>query len=89
VTVDATSMLLVALVLLLLTLLIGLARTIIGPSLQDRMLSVQLLGTGGVAVLLLMAALFRASALLDVALVLALLAVVAVAALTRRGENDD
>jgi len=89
VTVDATSMLLVAVVLLLLTLLTGLARTIIGPSLQDRMLSVQLLGTGGVALLLLMAALFRASALIDVALVLALLAAVAAAALTRRGENDD
>jgi multisubunit Na+/H+ antiporter MnhF subunit len=42
-----------------------------------------------VALLLLMAALFRASALIDVALVLALLAAVAAAALTRRGENDD
>ena len=77
-----------ALILLLLILLIGLARTIIGPSLQDRMLAVQLLGTGGVALLLLMAALFDSPALIDVSLVLALLAAVAAAALTRRGEND-
>jgi len=86
---NATSVLLIALVLLLLTLLIGLARTFIGPSLQDRMLSVQLLGTGGVALLLLMATLFGASALIDVALVLALLAAVAAAALTRRGVQGD
>ena len=42
--IDVTIPMLIALILLLLILLIGLARTIIGPSLQDRMLSVQLLG---------------------------------------------
>lgn len=87
-TTDATTALLVALVLLLITLLIGLVRTIIGPSLQDRMLSVQLLGTGGVGLLLLMDALLAVPALIDVALVLALLAAVASAALTRRRETD-
>ena len=86
--IDVTIPMLIALILLLLILLIGLARTIIGPSLQDRMLAVQLLGTGGVALLLLMAALFDSPALIDVSLVLALLAAVAAAALTRRGEND-
>jgi multicomponent Na+:H+ antiporter subunit F len=34
----------------------GLVRALRGPTLQDRMLSVLLLGTGGVAPLLLMAA---------------------------------
>jgi multicomponent Na+:H+ antiporter subunit F len=60
----------------------------IGPSLQDRMLSVQLLGTGGVAVLLLLSPMLAIPALIDVALVLALLAAVAAAALTRREVDD-
>ncbi|MBT8429527.1 MAG: multiple resistance and pH regulation protein F [Gammaproteobacteria bacterium] len=64
------------------------ARAMIGPSLQDRMLSVQLLGTGGVAVLLLLSPLLAMPALIDVALVLALLAAVAAAALTRREVDD-
>ena len=82
--IDAAPALLAALVLLLATLLIGLARSVVGPRLEDRMLAVLLLGSGGVAVLLVMATLFAAPALIDVALVLALLAVVAAAALTRR-----
>jgi multicomponent Na+:H+ antiporter subunit F len=53
------------------------------------MLSVQLLGTGGVALLLMMAVSLGTSALVDVALVLALLAVVAAAALTRREVSGD
>jgi multicomponent Na+:H+ antiporter subunit F len=52
------------------------------------MLSVQLLGTGGVAVLLLLSPLLAIPALIDVALVLALLAAVAAAALTRREVDD-
>jgi multicomponent Na+:H+ antiporter subunit F len=81
---TATSVLLAGTLLLLLTLAAGLVRAMIGPSLQDRMLSVQLLGTGGVALLLLLSTLLAAPALIDVALVLALLAAVAAAALTRR-----
>ncbi len=86
---DSNPILLLALLLLLLTLAMGLVRALRGPTLEDRMLSVQLLGTGGVALLLLMAALLRAPALLDVSLVLALLAAVAAAALTRREVNHD
>ena len=86
---TSATIILASLPLLLLTLAIGLARAMLGPSLQDRMLSVQLLGTGGVAVLLLLASLLKAPALIDVALVLALLAAVAVAALTRRETDDD
>ena len=85
---DPDLLLLPALPLLLLTLLLGLVRALRGPSLQDRLLAVQLLGTGGVAFLLL-AALTTAPALVDVALLLALLAVVAAVALTRREVKHD
>ncbi len=85
---TTTQILLASTTLLLLTLGMGLTRAMIGPSLQDRMLSVQLLGTGGVALLLLLSPLLAIPALVDVALVLALLAAVAAAALTRR-EIDD
>ena len=78
------SWLLIALLLLLASLGLGLLRALVGPSLADRMLSVQLLGTGGVALLLLLSLLLGQPALIDVALVLALLAAVAVAALTGR-----
>jgi len=78
---------LIATLLLLITQVFGLLRAVLGPSLQDRMLSVQLLGTGGVALLLLLATLLSVPALIDVALVLALLAAVAAAALTRRGKD--
>ena len=84
---TTTPVLLASATLLLVTLTLGLVRAMIGPDAQDRMLSVQLLGTGGVAMLLLMATLLATPALIDVALVLALLAVVAVAALTQ-GEVD-
>ncbi len=47
----------------------------------DQMMSVQLLGTGSVAVLLLLSAALAAPAILDVAIALALLAAFATAAL--------
>jgi len=81
---TTTYVLLVSALVLLLALTMGLARALYGPSLQDRLLSVQLLSTGGVAMLLLLAPLVAVPALIDVALVLALLAAVAAAALTRR-----
>jgi multicomponent Na+:H+ antiporter subunit F len=86
---DSNSILLPALLLLLLTLAMGLVRALRGPTLEDRMLSVLLLGTGGVALLLLMAAVLKVPALVDVSLVLALLAAVAAAALTRREVGHD
>lgn len=86
---DSNPVQLWALVILLLTLAIGMIRALRGPTLQDRMLSVQLLGTGGVAFLLLMAVLLQVPALLDVSLVLALLAAVAAAAMTRREFGND
>ena len=77
--------LLAAAVLLLLTIAVGLLRALRGPSLEDRLMSALLLGTGGVAFLLLLSVLLQVPALRDVALVLALLAAVAAAAMTRQG----
>jgi multicomponent Na+:H+ antiporter subunit F len=58
---------------------VGLVRVLRGPASADRMMAAQLLGTGGIATLLLMAAATEAPALVDVALVLALLAAFSVA----------
>ena len=73
---------------LMLTLLLGLLRVLRGPAAGDRMLATQLIGSAGVGVLLLLSQLFEQAALIDVALVLALLAAVAAAAFTgQRMEN--
>lgn len=71
-------------VFLLLTLLLGLVRIWRGPSAADRMLTSQLFGTAGVALMLVLAQTQAAPALRDVALVLAILAVLAVAAFVTR-----
>lgn len=55
----------------------GLVRILRGPGDADRMMAVQLLGTGGVACLLLVAAATGARGVADVALGLALLAALA------------
>lgn len=86
---DMDLFLLAALLILLLTLVGGLVRALFGPTLQDRMLAVQLMGTGGVGLLLLLAAAVELPALLDAALVLALLAAVAAVAVTRREVDHD
>lgn len=78
----------IALLLLLSSLVIGIVRALKGPSLEDRLLSILLLGTGGVAVLLLLSVSMQLPALLDVGLVLVLLAAVTAAAMTRRESND-
>jgi multicomponent Na+:H+ antiporter subunit F len=53
---------------------LGLLRILRGPSNADRMMAAQLVGTGGVAILLLLAAATKTPPLVDVALMLALLA---------------
>lgn len=70
--------------LLILALLLGLWRIWIGPSMADRMLAAQLFGTTGTGILLLLAELMQQPALRDVALVLALLAVMATVAFVAR-----
>jgi len=61
---------------LLLSLLAGMIRVVRGPDNADRMLAAQLLGTTGVAIVMLLAAAMSRSDLLDVALVFALLGAV-------------
>lgn len=67
--------LLMALVLLI-TILFGLVRVVRGPTAADRMLAVQLFGTTGVALVLLLAKGLVQPRLYDVALVLAVLAAI-------------
>jgi multicomponent Na+:H+ antiporter subunit F len=64
---------------------VGLVRVARGPTEPDRMLSVQLFGSTGTAVLLLLASGLDAPALRDAALVFAVLAGVVAAAFVRRG----
>jgi multicomponent Na+:H+ antiporter subunit F len=59
---------------LLATVALGLARIVRGPADADRMMSAQLLGTGGIAVLLVAGGAAGVPAAVDVALILALLA---------------
>jgi multicomponent Na+:H+ antiporter subunit F len=58
----------------LVTVALGLVRILRGPGEADRMLAAQLLGSGGVASLLLFGVATGVSAIADIALVLALLA---------------
>lgn len=77
--------------LLLLTIVIGLGRVVLGPGRVDRLLAIQLFGTSGAALLLVLAQWQAQPALRDVALLLGLLAAVASAALVqllRRGRHD-
>jgi multicomponent Na+:H+ antiporter subunit F len=53
---------------------LGLVRILRGPARADRIMAVQLLGTGGIAVLLILAQAIPMPGMVDVALVLALLA---------------
>jgi multicomponent Na+:H+ antiporter subunit F len=82
---------------LLLMVALGLARILRGPGDADRMMATQLLGTGGIAALLLLGAATGESAMVDVALTLALLAAFASIAFVKAGlaanadapESDD
>lgn len=69
---------------LLLTLMLGLVRIWQGPKPGDRILASQLIGTTGVAILLVLASAQQMPPLRDVALVLALLAVLATVAFVTR-----
>jgi multicomponent Na+:H+ antiporter subunit F len=59
---------------ILLNIAASLYRILAGPSREDRMMGGQLIGTGGVAVLVLLSMVQRQEGVLDVALLLALLA---------------
>ncbi len=67
------DVLLTAAGIILVTVAAGLARILYGPREVDRMMAVQLLGTGGIAALLLAASATRVAGVENVALGLALL----------------
>jgi len=82
-------------ILLAATLAAGLLRVLKGPTPADRMLAVQLVGTTGTAIILILGQVGERPILWDVALLFALLAVVSTAAFVRRAwpaeekEGDD
>lgn len=63
----------IAVIGLALALGIGLVRVVLGPTIGDRLLSLQLVGTTGVAFLIVLSGFGLKSGLIDTALVLALL----------------
>ena len=68
-----SDLLLAAAGVILLTVAVGLVRVLYGPREVDRMMAVQLLGTGGIAALLLAASATSVAGVENVALGLALL----------------
>lgn len=75
-------------VLLLMSISAGLWRIVHGPTRSDRLLAVQLFGTAGTAILLLLAEHQAQPALRDTALILALLAAVLSAGLVQHLRNS-
>jgi multicomponent Na+:H+ antiporter subunit F len=75
-------------ILLLLAVGGGLIRVGMGPEPADRMMGAQLIGTGGIAILVLLAARMGNAAILDVAVLLALLAAFASVAFVK-GQSQD
>src|SRR5215467_11739301 len=69
---------------ILIMVAVGLIRILRGPTNADRMMATQLFGTGGIAALLMLAAAVDLSAVVDVALVLALLAAFASVAFVKK-----
>jgi multicomponent Na+:H+ antiporter subunit F len=82
------DVLLVAAGFILLTVAAGLIRVLRGPGDFDRMMAVQLLGTGGIASLLLIASATTVAGVEDVALGLALLAAFAAIVFVDSAEMD-
>jgi multicomponent Na+:H+ antiporter subunit F len=88
---TVANFLLAAAGVVLATVALGLVRILRGPSDADRIMAAQLLGTGGIAVLLLLGQVVSLPAAVDVALILALLAAFVSVAFVRgttRSETD-
>ena len=81
--------LLAAAVFVLAMVALGLVRALRGPTAADRMMAAQLFGSGGVAVLLLLAFATHTPAVIDVAITLALLAAFAAAAFFKASRDKD
>jgi multicomponent Na+:H+ antiporter subunit F len=80
-----TEFLTVCLGFILAMLALGLVRILAGPGDADRMMAAQLIGTAGIAALLLLGAVIGVAAATDVALTLALLAAFASIAFVKKG----
>jgi multicomponent Na+:H+ antiporter subunit F len=78
-----TEFLFGAAVVVLAIVAVGLKRILRGPSDADRMMAVNLIGTGGIAALLLLGTAFGVDGVVDVALTLALLAAFATIAFVK------
>lgn len=77
-----------AALLVLVTVAAGLLRVLRGPADVDRMMAAQLLGTGGIGALLLAGVAVSEPALVDLALILAVLAAFASVAMARMAPRD-
>ena len=66
------------------SVVVGFIRILKGPTAADRMLAAQLFGTGGVAILLILAQAMQMPSLVDVALIYALLAAVTMVVFVQR-----
>ena len=80
-----TDFLTAAVGFILTMLALGLVSILRGPGDADRMMSAQLIGTGGIAALLLLGTVTGVPAAVDVALILALLATFASIAFVKKG----
>jgi len=78
----------IAALLVLVTVVLALLRVLRGPGPADRVMAAQLVGTGGIAVLLLLDAAGAMPGVGDAALTLALLAAFATVALVRGAPGD-
>ena len=75
---------LVIVVILLANIIVGLVRVMRGPTAADRMLAAEMFSTSNVAIVLILATVSGRSALVDVALVFALLAALAMVTFVSR-----
>lgn len=82
-----TEFLTAAIGFILAMLALGLVRVLRGPGDADRMMAAQLIGTGGIAALLLIGAVTGVRAATDVALIVALLATFASIAMVKKGTS--
>jgi multicomponent Na+:H+ antiporter subunit F len=85
---DLSGIQLALAVFLMLNVMGGLLRVARGPTRADRMLAAQVLGTAGVALLLVLGEVQGIAALQDAALVFALLAAIAIVAFVKRVGRD-
>lgn len=81
--------LLASAVIVIATVAAGLARVLRGPGDAERIMAAQLLGTGGVAALLLFGAASGSGSAVDLALTLALLAAFAAIAFVKKGSTRE